>query len=240
MLTVIELIQLTFAIYKRNFGLYVGYSAWLLIPSAIIYFGALVAGGEQNLTFLIGQVVIFVLTIGIWIILAIITAKIVGRKKINAEELSKATMDLLWPVFWIGLVAALVQVVGLLLLIIPGIIAMVWYAFATLEVVLGGHRGLSAMSASRDLVRGRFWSVLWRLVAGPLILMAVYVAFSTSLISLVEMLTTGSVSLFTDSLSLSAQMLGSIMDAVVLPIFVIYPTLLYLDLKSPAPAKPAK
>jgi hypothetical protein len=47
----------------------------------------------------------------------------------------------------------------LLLLIIPGVIAGVYWAFALSVVVFYGKSGFDALNYSKDLVKGRWWTV---------------------------------------------------------------------------------
>lgn len=231
MLTVTELLRLTSTIYRRNAGLYLGYAGWLMIPSSAVAIAAAVVHPEQSWILDLGQVVIFLMTLGVWILLTRITGNIVAQQKINLDELSRKTMELLWPVFWVGLAVTVIQVVGFVLLIIPGVLFLVWYGFAEMEVVINEQRGLTALQESRALSRGRFFPVLWRLLLGPLVLLAVYVSLSAGLISLVELIATGSVTFFTGTPSLAANLIQTITDVFALPIFVIYPAVLYLDLK---------
>ena len=231
MLDLLELLQLTFALFRRNVGLYIGYSAWLLIPTGLIFIaGQLFPAATQTIDVL-GQIVLGIMAVWVWCILTLITAQIIGHEKINTEKLSRQAWQIVPSLILVGLMVGIVEIVGLALFLIPGIIFIVWYGFAQMDVVLGGRRGLAAMAHSRDLVRGRFFPVLWRLVVGPLAITLGYLLISCSIISLVEFVSTGTVTLFSDSPSLAAQMLGSITDALVLPIFVIYLALLYLDLK---------
>lgn len=233
MMSVIELLRLTIAIYRKNFGLYFGYAAWLLIPTAVVAFLTTTLERDQELIALVGQIVLVILSIWVWIILTLVTAKIIHRDKLNMAELSQSAWQLMLPVILVSLIVGIIEVVGFILLIIPGVIFMVWYAFAALEVILHGKRGMAALKESRELSRGKFWRVLWRLLAGPAILTLVYAIFSLVLISSVEYLTSGTITLFEASPSLAAQLLSSITDTFVLPLFVIYPILLYVDLHEP-------
>lgn len=231
MLPVIELLQLTLTIFRRNAGLYIGYSAWLLIPAAAIYATTALLPDQSFWITIIGQIALIILGIWIWIMLTLITAKIIGREKINTEHLSREARLRIWPVAVVGLIVGVVELVGFLLFIIPGIILMVWYAFAQIDVVLSDRRGLAALAASREITRNRFWSVLWRLVGGPLLVGVGYLIISTAAISLVEWLATGNVTIFTTTPSLTASLLGLITDTLIIPVFVIYLTLVYLDFK---------
>lgn len=52
---------------------------------------------------------------------------------------------------------ALIVVVGLLLLVVPGFIFFVWFAFSGPVVKIEGRPPLAALRRSRELVRGNFW-----------------------------------------------------------------------------------
>jgi hypothetical protein len=60
----------------------------------------------------------------------------------------------------------LIVVVGLLLLIVPGVLAFVWFGLAGPVVELEKHSVRGALRRSWRLVRGSFWTVL--LVLGPI------------------------------------------------------------------------
>ncbi len=64
----------------------------------------------------------------------------------------------------VDLLFALAVVVGLLLFVVPGVIAFTWFALAGPLVEIEGARTWSAFERSRRLVRGRFWTVLAALV----------------------------------------------------------------------------
>lgn len=64
----------------------------------------------------------------------------------------------------VDLVFALVVAAGLLLFVVPGVIAFTWFALAGPLVEIEGARTWSAFKRSRRLVRGRFWTVLAVLV----------------------------------------------------------------------------
>lgn len=62
---------------------------------------------------------------------------------------------------------------GLLLLIVPGIIAAVWFMFAPFVFVVENARGFDALRRSRAYVRGRWWAVAWRAFAALFTVVAV-------------------------------------------------------------------
>lgn len=71
-----------------------------------------------------------------------------------------------WPIIgrlWLTqLLAGLITVLGLVLLIVPGIIFLTRYVFAPFVVVLDGKFGREALSVSTSLVKGRFWAIFGR------------------------------------------------------------------------------
>ena len=91
-----------------------------------------------------------------------------------------------WPMIWTGLLAGLVLLGLTLLLIVPGIIWFVYYAFLV-PVVAFGLTGTEALAESKRLVKGNWWRtagcgfviglVGFALMAPGLILQTVYYAF---------------------------------------------------------------
>jgi hypothetical protein len=60
----------------------------------------------------------------------------------------------------VDLLFALIVVVGVLLLVVPGILFLVWFALAGPVVKIERRGALAALRRSRELVRGSFWHVL--------------------------------------------------------------------------------
>jgi hypothetical protein len=64
----------------------------------------------------------------------------------------------LWVFFLLGLL-----VLAGSLLIIPGLIFTVWFFFAPIVLVVENVHGKAALSRSKQLSAGKFWSVVWRI-----------------------------------------------------------------------------
>ena len=83
---------------------------------------------------------------------------------------------ILAPAFlWILVLQLLAIAVGLVLLVIPGVLAMVWLYFAQYALVFDRHRSWPALFYSRDLMRGRFFKVAVRVV----VFLAVWSGFNS-------------------------------------------------------------
>lgn len=68
------------------------------------------------------------------------------------------------PLWWASILVGLIVIVGMFLLIIPGIIFAVWYSFTTMIVVLERLRGTDAMRKSKSYVQGRWWEIFFRVI----------------------------------------------------------------------------
>ena len=66
--------------------------------------------------------------------------------------------------FWILILQLIAVVVGFVLLVIPGLLALVWLYFAQYALVFDNRRSWPALFHSRDLIRGRFFKVAVRLL----------------------------------------------------------------------------
>jgi hypothetical protein len=73
-----------------------------------------------------------------------------------------------WRLIAVDLVFALIVAFGLLLLIVPGVIAFTWFCLAAPVVEIEEQAVAPAFRRSRELVRGNFWRVLG--ILGPVLL----------------------------------------------------------------------
>jgi hypothetical protein len=76
---------------------------------------------------------------------------------------------------WLMILSFLVIYGGLMLFIIPGIIALIYIFVAQYSLVHEGTKGMSALQRSRQLVSGNAGPVVWRLFIMMLFLIAVYI-----------------------------------------------------------------
>lgn len=95
------------------------------------------------------------------------------------RDLAKESLGKLLSVLWVYLLAAAAVVGGFFLLLVPALVFAVWFAFAGFRAIFENERGRAALRASRALVAGRFWSVLWRLAA-PATVISLLVGLASS------------------------------------------------------------
>lgn len=84
----------------------------------------------------------------------------------------------MWKYLLVTFVVGLIVVLGGILLIIPGIIFAVRFAFSTLLVIDKGLSVKEALKESKEMVEGDFWKVLGRFVVFGLFGVTVSVAFT--------------------------------------------------------------
>ena len=164
-----DLFRATFRFYRAYAPLLGGYLAWLLVPYTCLALLQLVPldrvrdVGSFVFDFATGM-------IGIWIfiLLAQLVHGLIHGKEIAPSDLRAQTRKLFLPVVTVGFLYSLIVFGGILLLIIPGILFLVWFGLAQLAVILEQKRGREAFMFSKSLVKGRFFRAAAILYAGPL------------------------------------------------------------------------
>jgi hypothetical protein len=146
---------------------------WVLyiVTFALIGFGVYVS-------FITGSLIALILLILLGVIVAIIggvilqsaLTKSVGEllknnKMMDFKSAVQFSKPLFWPVLLTGLLTAAIILGGYVLLIVPGIIFAVWYMFGTYAVIFEGKKYMTALNFSKSLVSGRWWGMVWRVVA---------------------------------------------------------------------------
>lgn len=101
--------------------------------------------------------------------LVTISAVVALGKIVNGGELSfKKTYKSAWKNYWmlllLSVVLTLIYVFGFLLLIIPGMIFIVWFAFSRFMAIEKGLGIKQSLLKSKELVKGIYWKVLGRLI----------------------------------------------------------------------------
>ncbi len=82
----------------------------------------------------------------------------------EALEVYRNAIPLVPAFFFILMLQVLAIVVGVVLLIVPGLLAYVWLYFSQYALVFDNQRSWPALLHSRDLMRGRFFKVATRIV----------------------------------------------------------------------------
>ncbi len=91
-----------------------------------------------------------------------------GQTPSDAQGDADKAWKLIWPLALVAIFQTLIMFGCFLLFIVPGIYFAIVLSFSQICLVDQDKRGMQALAASRDLVRGRWWAVLWRELAGML------------------------------------------------------------------------
>lgn len=177
LITAKDIINKSVELYQKNYQLFLKYMLLLFIPTGIITIAIVLFGSMTGMLVIYGlsapllvyiSVLIAATFASLWISLAFIrslAARYENQEDKPIKDNIQTAVHLIIPAFLISLLTSLMVVGGLILLIIPGLIFIVWFAFTFYAVVIDNHKIKEAFSASRQLVKGRWWKVLWRLVA---------------------------------------------------------------------------
>lgn len=189
----------------------------LLIPVFLLsILGGLMTGGASNTNYSLGAVVLsLVVMVGFVVIMywfgaadVVMVNNIADGKVASVKETLKAGWARASRYFGASLVSGVVVLLGYVLLIIPGIIFTVWFAFTHLIAILENESPIESMKKSKALSQGNFLPIL-----GRFLLIGV-VAFVISMV--LQFI----------------PILGGILIAFISPLFILYQVLLYKNLRS--------
>ena len=145
----------------------------LLAGTLGVYLNTYLPGTILSTDILVLFIKLLCMLLGFWSYLALVHAanKVLNVKKTDKwKEHFMATVFLLWPALYTYLFMKAVVFFGIMLFLVPGFIFFVWYFFAIYNLVVNNEKGFAALSASKKLVSGRWWSAGWRIVAPRVVL----------------------------------------------------------------------
>ena len=169
--------------FDRIFGLY-GHQFAVLIPlAAVIFIPIAVLSGLASRTgsVALGLVYVVLSLVG----QALYTGAVVeavndmrdGRRDYSLPELLRAAAPYIWALIAAGVLVGLIVLLGLILLVIPGLVFLTWFALAAPAIVVERRGVFAAMTRSRELVSGNGWRVFGVIVVTFLVLLVVGTVF---------------------------------------------------------------
>jgi hypothetical protein len=219
------------ALYKAHWRHLLTFSFTVYLAVAVI--GALLAAALTWLGALLAALLSLVAVF--WLQAALVKAVDDvrdGRADLSLGETFAAAQEHLTAVIVAGLLAAIGIAVGLILLIVPGLVLMTWWAVIIPTIVLENRSAGESFSRSRELVRGYGWSVFGVIVLVILLLIGFQIVLGLILTPLADWLQ-----------SFVSQIVSGTLTA---PFIAVVLTLLYLRLRAakeptatPAPTPPA-
>lgn len=235
-------------LYRDNAKLFLSYMGVLFVPLAIsIILGGLFSLGEPTslilaLLSLIIMIVVYLCSLLITLaITRVIAHRYNGIPAAPIKEELKKSLPLLWPSILASLLGGLIILGGMFLLIIPGIIFSIWYAFVVYAVAIDNQRPIEALRASKSLVVGRWWAVCIKFIV-PGIIFGILTLIVESIIgkilsSLGQGISPEQTALYI-GVSILFGLISSVVSLLLTPLTMTAPVILYEELKKvPVSAK---
>lgn len=121
-----------------------------------------------NLSIVIPVLIWFIFTffVGLWTQVSGYEAvkRVIDGGVLEFKDTFRISWKYLGKFFLTGFVVSLITFVGIILVIIPGIIFSVWFAFSLWMIVKKGTGIKDSLKLSKSLVAGKFWGVWGRLI----------------------------------------------------------------------------
>jgi len=230
-----EILKRSWSMYWSNFQLLISIAAWSLIPALATILLALMPESLWMVTAFLGiAVFIGAIIIGLWVYVSLteVMAKIYTKEKYNTKFIYQKAWEKIIPLLWVSILSGLAVFGGTLLLIVPGIIIAVWFAFSSIINVLEGTRGRAALKASKQLVSGKWWSTFWRLVAPYFVYIVAFYILVGVLFWLVGLASGNWEGFITgEYMPWLSSIVSNILNVLITPLFVSLPIILYIELK---------
>jgi len=102
--------------------------------------------------------------------------KIVDGKKATIKEIFMTAKKSYWMFLLLSIVIALAYGFGFILLVVPGLLFAVWFAFSKFLMIEKGTGIKESLLKSKELAKGNYWKILGRLVIFGLFLIIVEMA----------------------------------------------------------------
>lgn len=198
----------------------------ILPPMLLSYIAGLLAPARDTGVIATGEWLIYLALLlassiaSVWMAIALLLA-LDGRVQAIGEAYRRSFG---YFVRYVGLsiVTSILLMIGFVLLLIPGIILMVWFAFANFVLVLENTGIRAALRQSREYVRGRWWGVFGRLIA---MFVAACIAGGIFVV----------IGAFIPNAALG-ELVSMLLNLGIVPVLLGYVYLMYQDVKTPAAA----
>jgi hypothetical protein len=228
-----------FQIYREQFTLLIPAALLLFIPVAILNGLLLTSGGA-----LVGLATIAIGLIATYWFQGMVVQAVVdildGRRDHTVGSLFSSATPFLGRLIGAGVLATIIIVIGFILIIVPGLIALTFLAVVAPAVVIDRLGVTDALRRSRELVSGNAWRVF-----GVLVVLFLVTALVSGIVNAIG----GSVS---DDSFVGYAVAELIVRVLLTPLSAIAATVMYVELRrakgeplaedaaaTPTPATPA-
>jgi hypothetical protein len=207
-----------FEIYRDQFTLLVPAAVVLFLPVAIL--NGLVLAGGGALAALGATAIALIATY--WfqgMVVEAVVDILDGRRDHTVGSLFSSVSPFIWTLIGAGILATIIVVIGFILIIVPGLIALTFLAVVAPAVVIDRAGVTGALGRSRDLVRGNAWRVF-----GVIVVLFLITAVITSILNAIG----GSASDDSFAGFAIADLIGRVLLG---PLSAIAATVMYVELR---------
>lgn len=172
-----EMLSESWRLFVKNIKVFLKLTLCFYLPTSIVlYFISYINMGvteklEQGYTLSTGEITLFIITIiinllvSIFSTLAMFMATFITKDSIDKKPIEslkfyyKKSLSKFIPFLWTSFILGLALMGSFLLFIIPAIIFGVYWVFVTQSIVLKDKKYTSAMTYSKNIVKGKWWRV---------------------------------------------------------------------------------
>lgn len=153
------------AVIRKVFRIYVD-QASVLMPAAAVVFvitgvlsELLISSKSAGLALLVLVVDLIATTLFTGMVVELVADVQDGRRDSSPAQLLRAVTPVLGELILVGIVTGVLEAIGFVLVLIPGLILMTIWSVVAAVVVIEHPGGLRALGRSRALVKGNGWQV---------------------------------------------------------------------------------
>lgn len=173
----------TFSIYRDQAGVLIPVAFWLFLAVAIV---EAVTAGNLALGLIALVVSLAVSTLYQGTVVGLVSDVQDGRRDYSIGEQMRSVTPVVMPLIGAGILAGLGIVLGLVLLVVPGLYLLTIWAVIAPVIVVERSGVLDAFRRSRELVRGSGWPVFWTVVVAFLITFVAAIVFAAIAVAISE------------------------------------------------------
>lgn len=215
----------SFELYKRNAGVLIATAAVVFVVAGILQ--GLLQEGAGFVGSLLGAVVNLIATALFtgFVVRVVEDVRAGGRRDLRVGDLVGSTKHAIAPLIGNSILRAIGIVIGLALLIVPGLYLLTIWAVCSPAIVAERQGALDAFGRSQELVRGHGWTVFGCIIVAFLIV-----------IGLGIVLTAVGVGIAGAGGAVVGAIIASLLSA---PIAALVSSILFFDLGGGSAASPA-
>jgi hypothetical protein len=151
-------------VIRRTFEIYVDQASVLMPAAAVVFvisgiFGILLIAASPALAVVAFIVSLVATTLFTGMVVELVADVQDGKRDASAGQLLRAASPVLGQLILVGILAGIGEVIGFILIIIPGLFLLTIWSVAAPVVVLEHPGAMRALGRSRELVRGNGWQV---------------------------------------------------------------------------------